>query len=260
MYERLLAGLGESEQIELRMAGGAGAGAFLSAASEEEQQLPDAHFKEAIRRRLRLRRQVASSTCRHKYRRTSGNVCGQVLDAQGRHARICKVGNAIGRRHDRIRDWLAKWLATMLGQQTDTEQYVPKWDRWKLNSRGVAELERARLDVVFQGRTGPVYIDVAIVEAGAGMPHELSRRARQDGEAATREEDEKRRRYPGPDLVPFVLETGGRLGEAAEALIRSVAPKDPAERSAAIASAKRSLSSLLQMGNAEAVIGAERGV
>ena len=57
-----------------------------------------------------------------------------------------------------------------------------------------------------------------------------------------------------------MVEAGGRLGEAAEALIRSVAPKDPAERSAAIAGAKRALSTLLQIGNAEVVIGAEEGV
>ena len=61
-------------------------------------------------------------------------------------------------------------------------------------------------------------------------------------------------------MIPFVVEAGGRLGEAAESLLRSVAPKDPAERSVAIAAAKKSLSSLLQLGNAEAVIGAEQGV
>ena len=164
------------------------------------------------------------------------------------------------RRHDRIRDWLAKWLSKMLNKQAATEQYVPKWDRWRANSHGVAELERARLDVVFQGLTGPVYIDVAIVEAGAGSPHARRLRSKHDGEAAAHEEDDKRKRDPGPDLVPFVLEAGGRLREAAETLIRSGAPKDPVERAAAVASAKRTLSSLLQLGNAEVVIGAERGV
>ena len=55
-------------------------------------------------------------------------------------------------------------------------------------------------------------------------------RAARDGAAAASEENDKRRRYPGPDLVPFVVEAGGRLGESAEALLRSVAPKDPEER------------------------------
>ena len=73
-------------------------------------------------------------------------------------------------------------------------------------------------------------------------------------------EDGKRRRYPGPDLVPFVIEAGGRLGEAAQSLIRSVAPKDPVERAMAISTAKKTLSSLLQFGNAEVLIGAQRGV
>ena len=116
LHKRLLTQLGEKERVEVRTAGGAGAGAFLGAALDEEQQLPDAHFKEAIRRRLRLKTRDASSTCRHKYSGTAGNLCGQVLDAQGQHARICKVGGAIVRRHDRIRDWLARWLSKMLDQ------------------------------------------------------------------------------------------------------------------------------------------------
>ena len=124
--ERLMAQLGEEDQVEVRTVGGAGAGSFLTVALEDEQQLPDAHFKAAIRRRLRIKPRAASTTCRHKYSGTAGNLCGQALDAQGQHARICKVGGAIVRRHDRIRDWLAKWLAKMLDQQTATEQYVPK--------------------------------------------------------------------------------------------------------------------------------------
>ena len=148
----------------------------------------------------------------------------------------------------------------MLSQQVAKEQFVPKWDRNKRDCRGQQVLERARLDVVFQGLAGPIYVDVAVVEAGSESAHALTRRAVHDGAAAAHEEDEKRKRYPGPDLVPFVVEAGGRLGEAAELLIRSVAPKDPVERSAAISAAKRALSNLVQLGNAEVVLGAERGV
>ena len=98
----------------------------------------------------------------HKYAGTVSNMCGQALD---KDARIGKVGGAIIWRHDRIHDWLTKWLANMLDHQTATEQYVPKWDRWNTNCQVVAELERARLDIVFQGCTRPAYIDVAVVEA-----------------------------------------------------------------------------------------------
>ena len=229
-------------------------------ALEGEPRLPDSHFEVAIQRRLRIRPQTGAGTCRHKYKDAGGQVCGQPLDARGRHARTCKVGGAILRRHDRIRDWLAAWLGKMLGQEVATEQFVPKWDRIKRNRQGQQVVERARLDVVFQGLAGPIYIDVAVVEAGSESGQALARRAAEDGAAAALEEDEKRRRYPGPDLVPFVVEAGGRLGGAAELLIRSVAPKDPVERSAAISEAKRALSNLVQFGNAEVVLGAERGM
>ena len=68
---------------------------------------------------------------------------------------------------------------------------------------------------------------------------------------------QKSKRYPGPDLVPFVVRAGGHLGEAAELLIRS---KEPLERLAAISAAKRALSNLVQLGKAAVVLGAEQGV
>ena len=103
---------------------------------------------------------------------------------------------------------------------------------------------------MFQGISGPVYVDVAVTEASTESSIASTRRSLQDGVAAAQEEEEKRIRYLGPDLIPFVVEAGGRLGEAAQQLVRSVAPRDPVDRSVAIASAKRALSFLVQMGNA----------
>ena len=191
----------------------------------------------------------------HKHKRNGGVPCGQALDARGHHARVCKAGGGIIKRHDRIRDWLAGWIGRMLGQEVLTEQYVSKWDRWKRDSRGEWVLERARLDVVYEGQAGRVYIDIAIVEAATASASASRQRAAGDGVAAAEEEDDKHRRYPGPDLVPFVLEAGGRLGEAAQSLIRSVTPRDLADRGREIASAKRTMSNLIQLGNAEVKIG-----
>ena len=126
----------------------------------------------------------------------------------------------------------------MLDQEVATEQYVSKWDRVKRNERGEPEVERARLDIVFQGRTGPVHVDIAITEAATASARDLSQRARADGAAAAREEQEKHWRYPGPDLIPFAVEAGGRLGESAESFLRSVIPKDLEDRAKKIASAK----------------------
>ena len=97
-------------------------------------------------------------------------------------------------------------------------------------------------------------------EAGRESTHVLMRRAVEEGLAAAQEEDEKRKRYPGPDLVPFVVEANGRLGGAAELLIRSNAPKDPVAGSAAISEAKRALSNLVQQGNAKVARGTVKGI
>ena len=67
-----------------------------------------------------------------------------------------------------------------------------------------------------------MYVDVAVTEASAAGGHVAAERARTDGAAALHEEKEKHRRYPGPDMIPFVIEANGRLGEEAEMLLRSV--------------------------------------
>ena len=259
LKDRLLEGLDEQERVEVRTAGGTGSAGFLEAATSEDQEIPDAHFRRALRRRLRIRPQDGGGFCKRCYKGSGGGPCGQALDPRGLHARVCKVGGGIIRRHDRIRDWLAKWIGQMLGQEVSTEQYVGKWDRWRRDTSGQLVLERARLDVVFQGRAGPVYVDVAIVEAASSSAAAWRARSAQDGVAAAEEEDAKRRRYPGPDLVPFVVEAGGRLGVAAQSLLRSVVPKDLADRAQEIAAAKRTLRALLQLDNAEVELGSGWG-
>ena len=184
--------------------------------------MPNHHFVVAVRCRLRAEAvPPAAGGCQHAYVET-GRRCGRDLDVKGRHARTCKIGGGVVARHDRIRDWLAKFVGTMIGREALTEQFVPHWDRHRDGA-----LERARLDVVFdnvQGRR--VHVDVAVVEASTADPHDQRQRAARDGAAASREEDVKRRRYPGPSLVPFVMESMGRLGEGADTLLRAIVPKD----------------------------------
>ena len=71
-------------------------------------------------------------------------------------------------------------------------------------------------------------------------------------------EDRKRVRYPGPALVPFVVEALGCCGPAASALLKSLAPADPEERSVVLEAAQQSLSVLVQTGNAELMLAAAR--
>ena len=158
-------------------------------------------------------------------------------------------------RHDRIRDWLAGWIAEHSGQTVATEQYVPRWDRRKQDGT----LERARLDVVFQDHNGQtVYVDVSVPAASTTCPATARTRMARDGAAAARMEDSKRLRYPGPTLVPFVVEALGRPGSDAVALLRSFAPTDPEERSKVLGCAWQSLSVLLQTENAELLMSAYR--
>jgi hypothetical protein len=102
-----------------------------------------------------------------------------------------------------------------------------------------------------------VFVDLAFVTARSRNPTALRAQASRDGAAAEREEDDKRRRYPGPDLRPFVVEALGRMGDDAAALLRDVAPLDPTERSVFLARARRELSVLLQKANADLLLRAE---
>ena len=77
-----------------------------------------------------------------------------------------------------------------------------------------------------------------------------------DGAAASREEDVKRARYPGPLLRPFVVEAHGRPGETAMSFLRDFAPSDPEVRSKVLADAWQSLSVVLQTANAEIALSA----
>ena len=212
--------------------------------------MPDAHFTVAVRHRLRANVfPTTTGECQHTYV-DSRRRCGHALDARGRHSRVCKIGGGVDARHNKIRDWLAKFVSSMIGREALTEQFAPHWNRVR---RGV--MERARLDFVYdnvQGRR--VYVDVAVVETRAVDPHEVRQRAATDGKAAAQEEDSKRLRYPGPSLIPFVLESMGRLGESADALLRALVPADQPDRAKILGAARQSLSVALQMANAELMV------
>jgi hypothetical protein len=119
-------------------------------------------------------------------------------------------------------------------------------------------VEKARLDVVFLQGGRRVFVDLAFVTARSRNGALLRSNAARDGAAAEREEDDKRRRYPGPDLRPFVVEALGRMGEDASALLRDLAPTEATERSSFIARARRELSVLVQKANAELLLRAEQ--
>ena len=78
---------------------------------------------------------------------------------------------------------------------------------------------QARLDVIVHDGIARSLLDVVVVSPYASNQAFTAACARRDGHASRRAAIAKRTRYPTPDLVPFALETGGRLGVDARAFL-----------------------------------------
>ena len=92
-----------------------------------------------------------------------------------------------------------------------------------------------------------ILVEVVIVSPLAGGDSFRTACSRRDGHAARRAECVKRARYPTPDLVPFAIETGGRIGSAARAFLMRLAEEaeDPVKERLYM---YRAVSSILQDG------------
>ena len=96
-------------------------------------------------------------------------------------------------------------------QEPRYEQRVPAWDR-QSRSGGSSSTEHAILDIEYSDEQGTRWIDVTVRHPAAGGQPALRNAATRDGEASRRGEREKHTRYPGNNLIPFVVETPGRIG------------------------------------------------
>ena len=122
-------------------------------------------------------------------------------------------------------------------------------------------LEEARLDVATRDPASnlPNYVDWSVTCEHSEYAPRRQARSHTDGLAAAQAVDEKRSRYPpaGGELVPAVLESGGRPADELVAFIRSYGRGLPeAERSAAIGGAWRQLQRRFLAGNAEMFLSA----
>ena len=271
-HRLLLAALSEEDRIDVRSAGGSGAGLFLLPPDHPDHTLGDEYLIVALRRRLRC--QFAAGVpdpvhpphCNHRSLK-KGVCCGAALDPRDLHAATCNVGGGVDHGHNRIRDWLKGWLEEQLGQAVATEEYVTGWDRptGDVDEHGEPVVERARLDVAFVDSEGRrAYVDVAVTSAATTSAENRSRRAAKDGVAAADMVRTKRSRYPAAKLpnsplTPFVVEALGRLSPEAEGFLRAHAPVDKAERSLVLRRAKQALSVLVQERLAELLLSAEPG-
>ena len=185
--------------------------------------MPDQHFVMCLRDRLLL--SVCQEGARCQHRRRDGRLCNALLDSRGHHARKCCIGGALGARHDRLRDRVAKSWADLTTVPAHTEQRVPEWDREVLDEdTGRMVREEAVLDVVTTApSTGQVaFVDVTVTTACPDDAVRLRSRARHDGRGAADAAADKRRRYDraGANLVPMAFEDGGRPAEETVAFVR----------------------------------------
>ena len=117
---------------------------------------------------------------------------------------------------------------------------MPAWDTPR---------ERAILDIAYNDAVaGRRYIDLAII---AGSTHV---NVAPDVRLA-RHEKYKHRRYPGPALIPFVVDVRGAWGAEALAWLKDIKPQlRVADKDAAIAALKYRLAAFIQSSVADAVI------
>ena len=97
------------------------------------------------------------------------------------------------------------------------------------------------------------YIDVAIVSPIVHTAYHLAAAAKKPGYAALRAEYGKRQRYPVPNIIPFVLELGGRPGPTALRFVRDMFKLDGASRAHTIADVWATISSTLQSSIADQI-------
>jgi hypothetical protein len=131
LLAELRASLGEDDQVDLRTAGGPGAGGFCKLPvlfeGEQPKTMQDQHFVVSLKDRLRLRVCSPGAICQH--RRRNGTLCGQPLDPRGKHALKCDVGPTREARHDGLRDFTAEFYPKVSGYVACKEQRVVAWDR-----------------------------------------------------------------------------------------------------------------------------------
>ena len=129
-------------------------------------------------------------------------------------------------RHDSLERCVGQLAARTLDPHPKLEQVVPELARLV-----DGQVEQGRLDVVVHDGVSRLLIDVVIVSPYAGGASFRRACSRRDGHAARRAEVAKRARYPIADLVPFAVETGGRLGADARAfLVRCAQASDEPAR------------------------------
>ena len=240
LTKKFHAGLTDEESLAVKHAGGPEAGSFLLD-DGEGNVMSDINLRTAVRRRLRDARPAGGSGVFHLC--TADRVmCGHIHgDDGGHHALSVNKGGGVVRRHNALRDGLLKWVRS-LGIRAVREQEMPKWNK--------PGQEKAVLDIVYHDQhAGQVCVDVSVVDAV--FPGATWRA----GLALERREKAKHARYPGQGLYAFVVDTRGKWGREAHALVQSLVGRlEKAERVEMIRACRKFVAHALQTCVAEQLL------
>ena len=110
-------------------------------------------------------------------------------------------------------------------------------NRYKTVQVQVAISKKAFMDVSYQVPQGVMDIDVRICSPCAGDDTRVRAAAKTDGEAGARQVTVKKSRY-GPDVFPFICETGGRPTKEAMDWVKDVVKNSMLDIPIAIAGAR----------------------
>ena len=215
---RLLASADGRGRARLHSCGGPSAGrTFIAVPLTPILAFNDLDWSSAVRWRLGLPLCTPSARCQLSAA-DADKPCGAFLDLSGDHPQVCGKGPGFILRHDPICDALA-WGCIEAGAHTRREA----WVRGATRTRGSGGRPRpARLDVWAFGTLDLVdeLLDV-VVKHPAGNDI-LASAASRPAAAADVAEQGKWDEYSlpaGRNLVPFGVETWGRLGTSAEAFL-----------------------------------------
>ena len=254
LHADLLDNLDAENRARLRSCSGPlGAGWQLASPALPAERLEDADFTATARALLGQDLTAAGGTCNNKRAKgeRAGEACGAALCGRAHHAYRCALGGGLKKRSVAV-ERVVERIHLECGFQTAREVHVPAWDRfhWKCTAeacarRGVAfappggpcpfcgsalttEREEAVLDLEARSAEVPrLYLDVTVRHAVPGSGPRLARAAALDGAVNREAAADKRSRYPDGRapwrVVPFALETYGRLGREALLHLRKLA-------------------------------------
>ena len=132
---------------------------------------------------------------------------------------ICQFGGGVVRRHHAVVRALASIIHQVSLARVAIEKRSATLDRQAANGN----VQEGQMDIIVMNLDGCVqYIDVAIVSPVIANANLLANAGRRDGYAARRAENKKKQRYQVRNLVPFVIELGGRPGNLARKFVSSL--------------------------------------